>query len=43
MREDSYHHMDEILMLGEISDRMFFVTKGKVAIFVNKTTEKYSK
>jgi hypothetical protein len=42
MREDSYHHNDDILNLGEISDRMFFVSKGKVAIYVNETAQNYS-
>ena len=43
MREDCYHHMDSILQLGEISDRLYFVTKGKVGVFVNAPdAEKYS-
>ena len=28
LKEDSYHHMGTILELGEISDRLFFVTGG---------------
>jgi hypothetical protein len=42
MREDSYHNGDDILGLGEISHRMFFVSKGKVAIYVNTTAQNYS-
>ena len=26
MRQDCYHHLDPILSLGEISDKLFFVT-----------------
>jgi len=43
MREDSFHHMDKILSLGEISDRLYFVTKGKVAVFVNINSRAYYK
>ena len=35
MREDNYHNNDEILSLGEISDNLYFVTKGAVGIYVN--------
>lgn len=35
MKEESFHHMDKILSLGEISDKLYFVTKGKVAVHVN--------
>lgn len=41
MREDNYHHMDKILELGEISDRLYFVTKGKVGVFVNVNSRQY--
>jgi hypothetical protein len=37
MRQDCFHHLDTILSLGEISDKLFFVTQGKVAIFVDST------
>lgn len=40
MRQDNYHHLDTILSLGEISDRLYFVTQGKVAIFV-ESSEKF--
>lgn len=35
MREDNYHNNDEILGLGEISDKLYFITKGTVGIYVN--------
>lgn len=34
--------MDCILQLGEVSDRLYFVTQGRVAVFVNMT-EDYNK
>ena len=43
MKEESYHHMDKILSLGEISDKLYFVTKGKVAVFVNQNCHDYYK
>ena len=33
--EESYHDQGCILSLGEISDKMYFVTKGKVGVFVD--------
>lgn len=41
MKEDSYHSMDTILQLGEVSDKLFFVTKGKVGVFVNTNAIDY--
>ena len=32
---ETYHDEGCILSLGEISDKMFFVTKGKVGVFVD--------
>lgn len=26
LKEESFHHMDSILELGEVSDRLYFVT-----------------
>jgi len=31
--------MDTILQLGEVSDRLYFVTQGRVAVFVNMTED----
>lgn len=39
LKEYSYHHMDTILSLGEISDRLFFVTSGQVGVFVQMNDE----
>ena len=41
MKEESYHHMDKILSLGEISDKLYFVTKGKVAVTVNSACQDF--
>lgn len=41
MKEESFHHMDKILSLGEISDKLYFVTKGKVAVFINQNSRDY--
>lgn len=32
---ESFHDGGSILSLGEISDKMYFVTKGKVGVFVD--------
>lgn len=39
LKEDSYHSQATIVQLGEISERMFFVTHGKVGVFLNMTEE----
>lgn len=39
LKENSFHHMDAILLLGEISDRLYFVTSGQVGVFVNMEDE----
>lgn len=39
LKEESFHHMDSILELGEVSDRLYFVTQGRVAVFVNMTQD----
>ena len=39
LKEESFHHMDTILQLGEVSDRLYFVTQGRVAVFVNMTED----
>lgn len=35
LKEQSLHHMDTILQVGEISDRFYFVTQGQVGIFLS--------
>lgn len=35
LQEDSFHHMDTILQLGETSQNLYFVTSGQVGVFVN--------
>ena len=41
MREDNFHNGDFIIQLGEISDRLYFVTKGKVGVYVSKNSGQY--
>lgn len=41
MREDNFRQGDNIIQLGEISDKLFFITKGKIGIFVNTNGTEY--
>lgn len=42
MREENFHNNDEILALGEISDKLYFVTQGQVGVYVSTSSDIYT-
>ena len=39
MREISFHNGDEILRTGETSDKLYFVSQGKVGVYIVENSD----